>query len=130
MSVEPPKHDHILTVFAFLGSAAFTALFFLLPAKNIVKDYDFFVASVAIASMLFIILVIARLNISTGRIKTDTIFAKMVSCLGIAGFVWILIILILLLIGINLVVGIIVGFCSLVFYAMVEITARKSKPSW
>ena len=130
MSAEIPKHDHILTVFAFLGSATFTALFFLLQAKDIVKDYNFFVASVAIASILFIILVVARLNISTGRIRTDTSLAKIVSWLGVFGFLWILIILILLLMEINRVVGIIVGVCSLTFYIVVEIAARKSKPSW
>lgn len=131
MSTEPLKHDHILTVFAFLGGSTFTALFFLLQSKDIIKNYDFFVASVSIVSILFIILVITRLNISTGRIRTNTIFAKMVSYLGIIGFAWLIIILILLLMErISYTVGIIVGVCSLAIYLMLDITARKSKPNW
>ena len=130
MSAEALKQDYILTVFAFLGGSTFTALFFLLQSKDIVKNYDFFVASVAIASILFIILVMARLNISTGRIATNTILAKTVSYLGIIAFWWLLIILILLLIEINFIAGITVGVVSLIFYLMIDIASRKSKPKW
>jgi len=126
MSSESPRQDYVLTAYAFLGGATFTALFFLLQAKDIVKNYDFFVGSVAIASILFIMLVVGRLNISTGRIRTGTIFARMLGWLGFSGFLWLTIILILLLMEINFIVGIIVGVCSLAFYIMLDIAARKS----
>jgi len=127
MSIAQPKPDYILTVYIFLGSATFTALFFILQSKNIVTNYDFFVASVGIASILFILLIVARLNISNGRIKPDTDFAQFVGWLGIAGFVWIIFIIIALISEINYIVGFIVGMVSLAFYLTMEITIRRSK---
>lgn len=120
------QQDHVLTVFAFLGSATFVALFFLLQSKEFIKNYDILVFMVSIASILFIIAVVGRLNISRGRIEEGTIYANIVAVLGISGFFLILLIIVLLIVEVNLVLGIIVGICALTFYGILEITSRKS----
>ena len=58
MSAEPQKNDHRLTVNTFLGSATFTALFFLLQSRDTVKYYDYLVQVVPIATIFFPMLVI------------------------------------------------------------------------
>lgn len=126
MSTEPQKNDHRLTVNTFLGSATFTALFFLLQSRDTVKYYDYLVPVVAIASILFIIVAVARLNINSGRIGTNTYYATIVGCFSVSGFVLTLLSIVLLIAGINFVLGIIVGVCTFTFFTMLEITARKS----
>ena len=126
MSITPPKPDHISTAHIFLGGATFTALFFLLQAKDKIQNYEFFVTSVAIASILFILLVVGRLNINSGKIKTDSAFATLLGYLGVAGFVWVILILVGLVYQINSIAGVIVGIVSLGFYFVMEITIRRS----
>lgn len=126
MNVEPQKNDHILTVHIFLGSASFTALFFLLQFRDNAQYYDYLVPIVAIASILFIISSVARLNINNGRIGTNTHYATIVGVFGVFGFFLILLSVVLLIVQVNLYLGIIVGVCTLTFFAMLEITARKS----
>ena len=132
MSTENLKNnDHRLTIFIFLGSASFTALFFLLQSKDTIKNYDFFVTSVAITSILFIILAVARLNISVGRIHTNTPLSKIVSWLGVVGFLLIIIVLTLLIITqVNYIVGSIVGIFGIGIYVLIDIATRKSNPNW
>ena len=121
------KSDHILTVYVFLASATFTALFFLLQSNSPVKNRDFFVTCVAIASMLFIILVIARLNVSNGIIPSGKKYTELLGILSVIGFILVLLILVLLLIlEINYLVGIIVGVFTFSFYIIIDIVARRS----
>ena len=127
MSAPQSKPDYVLTVNIFLGSATFTALFFLLQAKDKIQNYEFFITSVAVASILFILVVVGRLNISNERIKSNTPFATLLGGLSIAGFVWIIIILVVLIFQINSLAGFIVGIISLGFYCAMEITIRRSK---
>jgi len=120
------QQDHVLTVYAFLGSATFVALFFLLQSKEFIKNYDIFVFIVAIASILFILAVVGRLNISNNRIKSGTIYANIVGVLAVSGFFLMLLIIVLLIVEVNLVLGIIVGVCTLTLYGILDIAARKS----
>jgi len=120
------QQDNVLTVYAFLGSATFVALFFLLQSKDFIKNYEIFVFIVAITSILFILAVVGRLNISNGRIRAGTIYASIVGILAISGLFLILLIIVLLIAEVNLVLGIIVGVCTLTFYVILDITARKS----
>ena len=120
------QQDHVLTVYAFLGSATFVALFFLLQSKDFIKNYEILVFIVAITSILFILAVVGRLNISNGRIRVGTIYANIVGVLAVSGFFLILLIVVLLIAEVNLVLGIIVGVCTLTFYVILDITARKS----
>lgn len=126
MSAESSRQDHFLTVFAFLGSATFTALFFLLQSKDLVKNYDFLVFIISIASILFILAVVGRLNISNGRIKSGTTYSTIVGLFAVSGLFLILLIIVLLIMEINFVVGIIVGVVAFTLYAVLDITARKS----
>ncbi len=125
MSAESQKTDHRLTVNVFLGSATFTALFFLLQARDTVKYYDYLIPVVAIASILFIIVSVARLNINSGRIGIKTHYATVVGCFSVSGFYLILFSIVLLIVGINVVLGIIVGICTFTFLTMLQITACK-----
>ena len=120
------EQDHVLTVFAFLGSATFVALFFLLQSKDFVENYELLVFMISIASILFILAVVGRLNISIGRIKKGTIYAKIVGVLAVFGFFLILLIVVILIAEVNLDLGIIVGVCTLTLYGILEIIARKS----
>lgn len=122
----PSQQDHVLTVFAFLGSATFVALFFLLQSKDFIENYELLVFMVSIASILFILAVVGRLNISNGRIRVGTIYANIVGVLAVSGFFLMLLIIVLLIAEVNLVLGIIVGICTLTLYGILEITARKS----
>lgn len=121
------SNDHILTVHVFLASATFTALFFLLQAGELVKNRDFFIASVSIASILFLILTIARLNISNGIIKPNSSYARLTGYLSAIGFIFVLLILVLLLLlEVNLIIGIIVGVFTFTIYVIIDVVARKS----
>jgi len=120
------QQDNVLTVYAFLGSATFVALFFLLQSKEFIKNYDALVFIVAIASILFILAVVGRLNISNNRIKSGTVFANLVSWMAVSGFFLILVVLSLLIAEINLVLGIIVVVFIITLVAILEILAHKS----
>jgi hypothetical protein len=126
MSVGFPKNDYVLTVYAFLGSATFTALFFLLQSKDTLKNYDLFVFITSLASILFILAVVGRLNISNGNIRSGTIYSTIVGLFALFGFISILSIIVLLVIEINFVLGIIVGVSTCTLYVILDMIARKS----
>jgi len=126
MSIGIPKSDHVLTVYAFLGGATFTALFFLLQSKDMFKNYDLFVFIISIASILFILAVVGRLNISNGNIRSGTIYSTVVGLFALSGLFLILLIIVLLTMEINFVLGIIVGVCTFTLFVILDIIARKS----
>jgi len=126
MSVGFPKFDYVLTVYAFLGSATFTALFFLIQSKDIVKSYDFFVLITSMASILFLLAVIGRLNISNGRIKSDTTYGSVVGYFALFGFGLMLLVVVLLVFEINAILGIILGVFTFTTYLILDITARRA----
>lgn len=126
MSSGFPKNDYILTVYAFLGSATFTALFFLLQSKDILKNYELFVFITAIASILFILAVVGRVQISNGSIQPGTKYADIVGLFAVSGFIMILGIIVLLVIEINFVIGIVVGIATLTLYLILDIIARRT----
>ena len=121
------KQDYILTAYGFLGGATFTALFFLLQDKDPIVYHNAIVGGLATTSILFLILFVARLNISNGNIKPNTLFSKTVSWLGVAGFGSLLIILIMLVMNVNSTIGLIVLSCTVGFIVLLQITARRSR---
>lgn len=122
-----PKNDYLLTVYAFLGSATFTALFFLLQSKDILKNYDLFVFITAIASILFILAVVGRVQISNGSIQPGTTYADMVGLFALSGFILILGIIVLLVVEINFVLGIVVGVVTLTLFLILDRIARRTR---
>ncbi len=126
MSFGLPKSDSVLTVYAFLGSATFTALFFLLQSKNTIQNYDGFIFITSLASILFILAVVGRSKISTGNIKSGTTYATIVGLFAVSGFFLILVIIVLLVMEINFVLGIIVGVFAFTLFLIIDIIARKS----
>ena len=126
MSVGSLKNDYVLTVYAFLGSATFTALFFLLQSKDILKNYDLFVFITSLTSILFILAVVGRVNISKGSIQPGTTYATIVGLFALFGFILILGVIVLLVIEINFVLGIIMGIVTLTLFLILDIIARKS----
>jgi hypothetical protein len=129
MSDGLPKSDHNLTVFAFLGSATFTALFFLLQSKNIIQNYDFLILIVSIASILFILAIVGRLHISNGNINSNTTYGIIVGLFAVIGLFLILLAIISLVMENNFVIGFIVGVCAITSYLILDIIARKSHKS-
>jgi len=127
MNNEKQSHDYVLTVYVFFASTNFTALFFLLQTKNTIQNYEFFVTGVAIASMLFILLVMGRLNISRGHIKESETFGQLIGWLGVGGIAWMMFILIALLWEIDFVIGVIVAVFSYTIFAILEVQARRSR---
>jgi hypothetical protein len=125
MSSEFPKIDHILTVSVFLGSVTFSALFFLLPSKDILKYYDLLVLLTSFASILFILASVGRMSISSGH-TPSSIFKRLVGLFTISGLVLIFTILSILIAEVNLVLGIIVCIVALTLFIIFEIVSRKS----
>ena len=121
-----PKSDHVLTAYVFLGSATFTALFILIQSKDIIKNYDFLIFIVAIASILFILAVVGRLNISTNLIDPETIYTKAVGTFAVSGLILILLAIVLLISEINFVLGVITGVCTFTLFMILQMLARKS----
>jgi len=126
MSQNTPKNDNTLTAYVFLGGATFTALFILIQSKDIIKNYDFTIFIVAIASILFILAVVGRLNISNGIIKSGTTYSRIIGIFALAGLFLILLTLVLLIVEINIVLGVIIGICAITLFIILDITARKS----
>lgn len=125
MSLGFPKNDHILTVSVFLGGVTFTALFFLLQSKDILKNYDLLVVLTAFASILFILTTVGRMSISSGY-TPSSIFKQLVGMFALIGLFLIFTILVLLIIEVNLVLGIIVGIFTFTLFVLFEIVSRKS----
>lgn len=127
MKVGSSRNDHTLTVYAFLGSATFTTLFFLLQSKDLLKYYDLFVPITAITSILFILAVVGRLQISNGNISSRSHYGAIVNLFVVVGFVLILSIIALLVMEVNFVLGIITGIFTLTLYIILDVTYRKSR---
>lgn len=126
MSIGFSSNDHILTVYAFLGSATFAALFFILQSKDILQNYELFVILISMSSILFLLAVVGRLNISNGRIKSGTAYALVVGIFAVSGLGLILLIIVMLVAQINFTVGIIVGIFTFTLFLILDILARKS----
>ncbi len=130
MSDESLPQDHILTVYGILAGTTFAALFFVLQVKDSLLFPDLTVGSIAMASALFVLLLLARLNISQGRIEKGSKFSKATSYLGMLGFFLLLWNLIILLLQISVGVGIAVLIFTAICGIILNATALKSKPKW
>jgi hypothetical protein len=124
MATENSSHDPQFTAFTFLSGTTLTSLFFLIQtdSKNV-----FLLTLFGVASMLFIVATIGRLNVTTGRIPKGSRYSNVLSGMVIIGLGILLTSIGLIVFDFNAISGVIVIIVLLLSLYIVESLARKSK---
>lgn len=115
--------DHHFTAFAFLSGTSLTTLYFLIQSDS--KNTTL-LTFLGVASMLFIIATIGRLNVTTRRIARGSDYSHALSWMVIIGLALLVVSLALLIFDFNAVSGIIVLVVMVVSLSIIEYLARKS----
>lgn len=126
MTIENSSHDPQFTAFAFLAGTTLTSLFFLIQtdSKNVLL-----LTLLGVASMLFMVATIGRLNVTTGRISKGSTYSNVLSGMVITGLGILLTSIALIVFDFNVISGVIVIIVLLLSLYIVESLARKSKRS-
>ena len=120
------SNDAIFTGIAFLGGITLTSLFFVMQNPTF-SDNLFLFAPLVMASMLFILATIGRLNVATQRIPKGSKFSTAVSLMTIIGLYMLLFSLLQIFAKFNPVIGAIAFAVLTIGWITLNKLAEKSK---